>query len=1095
MLDIPPPAITDFGPFHPLPLNLNENLYLQATSRWQECRRQWRQLMASHSPSISVEWWDARAPYSALSRRELALALYRQHFEAACQIACAEATITVEQLRTLSAISDPPDDVSSGLHVTRPSFSDGRQPWPGTLKIRLTVDQTARHVLYVPGRPQALMLFNSLAELGKWLFDQRQSASAPPASAIVLDYIPLSGDPLRQNWLALLNQTLSAGDHPPEFALATLFAETPTRPAEEAQTEADPAPFALLDPDIPRPLRSAALAREHAALDALLGKEVSVAKDHPLRLTLKRQFEALSLAEQASQTAAQALFESARPQQMLELLHSSNMHYHTLHQARRDGLRAEADLQRTLNQLGASDHRRLMTVLDATDQKARASEVMVARVTLSVTEGGNSYSEELAGVLVIAPPGDENAAMDEGLLLYWPGQSGGLQHFTSRRALEASLFKRTAGDRHAAIHLTPLSGDPLTWALQQQLYSCAQQAVQIIREHLDPGERDAALQRLQALSITLLTVPVVAARELAYAQRQEQERAAELASALPAWLRQLDVSQRPRLQALIEQYLDATQRAHNLLQRDLPSREAFARQRIDERLRLDFSLHENTRVELELPDSTSWKKVVMEGAAPGTPQRNVLIPGPVRRTMTLVELALSNIDQALWWRLSFLRLNISSDVEADRQALSSGLTMAYLRRLVTELDVAGRYEQRLRETFLGSPSASAFATAWRRECLTEPWRLMLKLQGEFALLQGQIDAQGKQVLDFVTDASTAAAYAQDGKNIVLLPAHLTVGGEDTAGQGPSTLAGVTLIVEQTQGLTLLYLPDNPEGDGLRQFDSLEQARRNLFNRCIKNSMVDYLAGRTVSGGFASHVSRINEAQRRNFDALIGIGMKWPATTSLSAHLLNVHMGRLLEAHRDSSRSNDALFLEQQALQSGAVFNYIKMALGLLPFVGTALGVYDAWSSANRAVAAFLRGEVGQGLAEVEAVLLALIDAAMDVLPVVATGPDSLRTLARAVTRRRHLVAAASTSGALRPLPRRQARRAAEQFKGYEYEHQISLADVQPGTQGVYRQVYRHADGDFILSQGRVYRVQLSDTHRGWRLAGTRARLQDADRPR
>ncbi|MFW8696148.1 hypothetical protein, partial [Mesorhizobium japonicum] len=85
-----------------------------------------------------------------------------------------------------------------------------------------------------------------------------------------------------------------------------------------------------------------------------------------------------------------------------------------------------------------------------------------------------------------------------------------------------------------------------------------------------------------------------------------------------------------------------------------------------------------------------------------------------------------------------------------------------------------------------------------------PWRLMLRLQGEFALLQRHIDNAGHAVLKVAIEATTPQAYAVNGQRIALLPVHLTVGGEDTAHQGPSTLAGVTFIVEQTSGLTLLY---------------------------------------------------------------------------------------------------------------------------------------------------------------------------------------------------------------------------------------------------------------------------------------------------
>jgi hypothetical protein len=427
-----------------------------------------------------------------------------------------------------------------------------------------------------------------------------------------------------------------------------------------------------------------------------------------------------------------------------------------------------------------------------------------------------------------------------------------------------------------------------------------------------------------------------------------------------------------------------------------------------------------------------------------------------------------------------MQVEISGGDKTQHPKLKTAITQPWLRKLLTELDLAGKYETLISDTFLGTSSASAFSNEYRRECLSEPWRLMLKLQGEFALLQRQISADGLHVLQIAIDASTREAYAASGKRIVLLPAHLTVGGEDTQNQGPSTLAGVTFIEEQISGLTLLYLPDSPDDQFLRQYDSLEEARKALFNLCLHTRMVNYLADRALTGDVAHHVSRINQALLKNFDALIGVGSAWPATTSLAAHLLNVHMGRLLEAHRATSRSNDALLLERVALQSGAMFNYLKMAFGMVPFVGTGVALYDAWASANLAVAAFLRGHVGHGLAEVEAVLLSLIDAAMDILPGVAATPS----VARIATRNRQLRTVAKSAAALQVSTQRQARHTLDRFRGYEYEHKISLSGLQPGTEGVYRNVYRHADGHFMISQGRVYRIDLSSDSRQWRLHGT-----------
>ncbi len=127
--------------------------------------------------------------------------------------------------------------------------------------------------------------------------------------------------------------------------------------------------------------------------------------------------------------------------------------------------------------------------------------------------------------------------------------------------------------------------------------------------------------------------------------------------------------------------------------------------------------------------------------------------------------------------------------------------------------------------------------------------------------------------------------------------------------------------------------------------------------------------------------------------------------------------------------------------------------------------------------------MGEGLAEIESVLLSLIDAAMDILP----GTSGTRTAAgaRALTRARQLGALGNGAMALPQTSRHQARHIAERFAGYEYEKPISLLGLKPARHGIYRNVYRHADGDFITRRGRIFQVEPSKDSRGWRLSGTR----------
>ncbi|WP_445181087.1 dermonecrotic toxin domain-containing protein [Pseudomonas sp. McL0111] len=955
---------------------------------------------------------------------------------------------------------------------------------PGALILRIESVLPATYVMYLPSHSQALALFKQHADLEQWLIGHcRQHGRLSELEAVTLMEHVLDQDPLKHGLEQLFIPASPTSPVPAWIDIQNMIAEAPPPSTDSTYDAGNAALFGMLEPDIPLNQRRQALALEQSALDRLLGEQLAGSLNSPPRQKLAQQFAALTLAEQASHTAATALLDSRAPLKILALRPPDSTHYQTLQQARIAGLRAEAELQLALDQLTPEEHRRIITLLDAPNHTMRPEDGVVARVSLSTAEPEHPRTEDLDGILIIAGPCGLTEDSTESLLLYWHGHFGGLQRFSSRQALEQTVFKRSPKDHELTLHLIPLNGDPFSWTLEEQLYQCEQQAITIIKDNPLPArasERAAAMEQLCEQHLTRLTVPLPQARELAFAQQREQDRSAALAGSLPQWLDKLDDAHRAQIKALISRYLVAMRRAHALLEQDLPSRQAFSKKCIDGRLRQDFSLKQSVTVTLDLPDSTSWRKTVMEGAAPGTPQTNTLIASPGRHDVALEELAQDNIDQETWWRLSFLRVKVMAHEDHDRIAVEAGLGLVYLRRLVTELDLAGQYETLIVRSFYGAPSDSAFDKAYRRECLTEPWKLMLHLQAEFAVLQGQIDNEGHKVLKIAIDASTPEAFAVDGKRISLLPAHLTVGGKDTAHQGASTLAGVTFIVEQISGLTLLYLPDSTDGVFLRQYSTQEDARLDLFKRCANGNMVNYLAGRALSGDFASHVSRINQAQLRNFNALIGTGQAWPASTSLATHLLNVHMGRLLEAHRSSSRSNDALYLERCALKSGTLFNYMKMAVGMLPFIGTTVALYDAWNSANLAVAAFLRDDFGHGLAEVESVLLCLIDAAMDVLP----GTISVPAAARLATRQRQRTLLGTTAATLQKSSRKRAQQSLDRFKGYEYEYELSLAGLRADSHGIYRNVYRHAEGDFILRQGRVYRIQLSDSPRGWRLFGT-----------
>ena len=595
-----PHVTADFGLDQRLQPIVDQNLYLLATARLNDCHQQWRDLMAHHPQQPESAWWGGRAPGTAMSRRAHALSLYHLHFEAALQWAVAEGKLDTSQRHRLAPLLTPSSKIAADLRVAQPVLNrvdNSRLRVYGTLLIQL--EETL--LLYLPAHPQPLIRFEQQTALERRLIDLH----AEPLRITSLDFIEFGSDPLTRGIEPLMSTSASTGAS--WAALDKFFPVAPTLPESAGQTVDEVAPFGLLVADIPLDLRRQTLALEQRALDRLFG---DAEPDSPQRQQLAQRFDALSEARQASQDAASALLDSHHPLTMLELRQASNVNYHALLQARVAGLRAEVELQRVLDQLTVEEHRRVIALLDAPGRNLPTADGVIARVSLAAADQGITAVEDLQGVLIIATTAALASGSTDALLLYWPGQFGGLQRFTSRMALEQNLFKRSPNDGGLTLHLTPLTGDPLVWSLDQQLYACEQQAAQILRDNPLPGradERRAEMEKLREQHLPRLTVAVAQARERAFAERQAQDRSAALAGNLPAWFEKLDDAPRARIKTLISQYLGAMQRAHALLERELPPRQAFAEQRIDARLRADFALKQSASVSLDLPDSTFWQ--------------------------------------------------------------------------------------------------------------------------------------------------------------------------------------------------------------------------------------------------------------------------------------------------------------------------------------------------------------------------------------------------------------------------------------------------------------------------------------------------------
>lgn len=807
--------------------------------------------------------------------------------------------------------------------------------------------------------------------------------------------------------------------------------------------------FGSLSMDLEAHWREAALGRQQQLLQALLDTRPQALEE------LREHQRQLRAADVAARAATRQLLSLPTLWQIVGVGHSA---FDNLVAARAAGLLAEAQMQAGLGLLQGTGLNRVQAwvagVLLADDQ--------VCQVALRSGE----RREYLDGVLVLL-----STQPDEPALLYWPGSGGGLQAFDSTDALREALQ-----EGETELQLLPLAASYFANSVRAQW-----QEVQARASAIQRGERwydDAAstqesMERLRLEASEDLAVGLQPARTRALAQMLEQSRSGLVAEALPDWWWRLPLADRAAMGETLDALIEAQRRSEALLDRDLPSRAQQVRRLLDDRLAKDFQAVGVWQVELDLPREVTFDRQPISGSgAPGVPQRQIPRPSAERVRLSLDQLALEAVDDAMRLRLDYLQLFVEASDDATRQALNQGIDKAWLVATVEQLDVAQVHEDALFAAFLGMPGEDSGAALKRRACIAAPWLHRLPWQASSALAQGLLDEQGWQIVHCALHAQSSADWQPDGWQVTMCTAMLTSAQWAGLDQQSVALAGVMLLQESVSGLTVLYQPDAVDGRDFRQFPGLDAACRALAQQALDARHLLYLAARPIEGEAQAHAGYLREALRNGFENFIEPGPAWPASTSLAQHQANVYLGRLVRSHRSTARSQADLYLEDAAIAHGAVFDHVKIALGLVPFVGVAISVHDGWNSANAAVAAFLAGRPGEGLDHIESVLLSVVDAGMDVLPGLVAGRKP-RAQARARLRQQQRSVAAVA---------RADRPALSRFQGYESA--VDLQGLDAGTSGRYRGIYQHADGDFIVQDARTCRVQWDPDRALWRLAAT-----------
>lgn len=1050
---------------------------LHAAQRWNESRQalldlqqQWHTCAAQLDPAADLaqaldSYWQRRAPGTAQSRQATAEKHYQQHFAAACQLALAYGTLNSTQAAALHEQCTAQPPATLRVQRVQPVRADGSVlPANGVVQFDDPQDTAASVVIYAPSDFPAIRPFATLAQAEDYLWQHLAHSSDLPRA---------DDDRINREATSLAHAAVQFSHGLREQLQSAIvgFAELPelTLPARYEPTHAL-SMFGTLPLDVPLITRWATLQQQQQALARALGEGFDRNGNPALLEQLHSAQSALHQAQDNSREALDTLLAINTVQDVFALRYPSNA-YAALLQARRDGLRREGELQRLLGALSDDE----TALLEEALGENTPTTALLESLTLSTNapEGEDTPTHELPGVLLISQAGRPV------VLLYVPGSAGGLQRFDSREVLERDWLQLGAADQGLSVSYTPLTQDALTYGLESQLYDCEQSAKALLRID-DTEQRTYALADLLEVTRARLGISNNDARERACAQVREQQQSAQLAEQLPDWMQQLTAPQRQQLEQAGLTSIAAMRKAQLMLERDLPGRLAFAQRTVGAYLRDRLGLDSEVQVLLDLPESVSWvRDIVVGSGAPGTPGKDVLKPSDARVLLSLETLALQHIDDDMKQRLAFLKVEFKGVAAAQAQALQDTLDKAWLIEAVTQMDLGGAYERQIVMAFRGPAAQTDFEFEHRRECLVDPYRQMLTLLGLSASHQRHLDAPALEILSIAIDANSRAHWQANGHDIELLPVSLSSGGSDTE-HGPSGLFAITFIHDRSSGQTVLYLPDAPDGQQVRAYASLEQARVALFRLTVDDRMRRYLAQNTLRGDPKAHEQRINRAHMSAFNGIIEIGQAWPATTSLAQLQLDMKMGRLIEAHRATSRSNEALWLETFALNSGMVFQYIKWAVGLVPFIGSAVAVYDAWTSANQALGAFQRGELAQGLAHLESVLLSVIDVLMDTAP-------GAHGLARGRTRQRQLRHQHRRPDLASAPDNRAISQRAQRFAGYAYSGPVNLCGVQAGSTGLYRQIYRLAEGEFIISQGQVYQVEFDQGLSTWRLKGTASR--------
>lgn len=1042
-------------------------------------------------------YWDGRMPGYAVSRRAHTEQHLREHF---CGTIKLNYGLDLINRKALQLGQLDSTTLYAQLQWNHPSAP--AEICPTALLISPTTDDMSR-LLYRPNANNPVRAFRDRAALQSWSHEHRNLLWPNPVTALESDSDSsciVAQDLSADGFTSLLQSILKDRDRLTEMHLQEAAQENALGPFDWSRIDAweakgnvqlkvelphnlkeqldlrvsaddslatEEVHFDVLDERLPLGWRKQRIERQETLLADFLGDENEPTSAKMAQL---REFQSKLDQEDAAMQKLLAALPETLDSQTWGQTYGETSRFEQLSQHFSQGLLLEARFQHLLGDLSPTHLKWVENIIEKPTPSFQRPTMTHA---LKLVVGQHAW--KLTGYLALNAVDDgDGEDSDNAWLLHKSGDDGGLSVYTDQAQLTNALLKTLYG----------------AWP-ETLLESAWPQGTEELLKHLDSTNElptivmvpitthvfDYLTQTQLALftsspSVTpgtlrqRLGVSTNMARIQALERAAERNRTAYIHKKLQP-LAHLDDPQRLALSKEIEAFRSSMLLSQQLLARDLPERGLFARNQLHDYLGQSYSLTTLPNIALDIADFTTKQRVLIPESGVANAYKDVIDFSKKRSNIPLEKFLLWALDDDLTLRLGNARIHFDDTAPAE---MREKLNLSSIANMVKKLDLAEAYEQQIRNTFKGVKEETAWEAQLREEILRAPFEHQISI---ICLSNSTtLDTEGQQLLERFCQEQRNAALTRTVNyyTLELMPGVAADGSSNRV-----DLSGL-FILKGMSGPVLLLLPGAPNDKVISQHNNTEDACRALENMAISEKMRAYLSDQPLLGEPDKHLSYINTAVLQKYTGFIGLGTS--RQEPLAQFQANLQMGRLLLEHRASSRSQRDLFLEQEAIRHGRVYDYIKLAFGLVPLVGSAIALYDGWNAANSSVEAFLRGDAREGVEHLNSVFQSLVDALLDLTPGLLAGNS--KALARTVSRQRQLPTGVPGTTVTR-------RKHSDPFIGYESPAPAGRWTDHPQAYGTGALRHTESGSDYIARNGRFYQVEWDATYRTWRLKGTSSR--------